>query len=202
MIRAFIVARPADYWLAEAAKKHMISRGWHAKIMLDAAEWDHPPELDILASYATKLGMYGNDCATGILDGIIGNSEPGDRVLKMDCDVWIDEEISDWFRHGEKAKCAMLTTRRMPLAWGGIWSADHDHVVEARGIVHAKCPCPESVLNLRSLNMTRGLEIHSTITVHEWENDGVRKGITTIPVIRKVGRVHSGKTLFGIDVGN
>ena len=202
MIRAFIVARPADYFLAEAAQAHMVNHGWHAKIMLDAAEWVYPPETAILASYVTRIGMYGNACATGILDGILENSEPDARVLKMDCDVWIDSEISEWFQHGEKAKCAMLTTRRKPLAWGGIWSADHGHVVEARGIIHEKCPCPESVLNLRALNMTRGLEIHPTITVHEWENDGIRKGITTIPVIRKVGRVHSGKTLFGIHIEN
>lgn len=198
MSRAFILSRKGDYWLAEKCRDRLNAQGWSAFIMIDPKEWDSAPEEALHASYSPGIkGMNGNKVALGILAGILAHSNHGDRVMKMDCDIWMSDEIAQWLAYGDAAKCFMLhRPGKRSLAWGGIWSANRDHVEQAIAFENEKCNCPESVLNVRALHKTRGILAHPSISITEWEIGMPRSGICTLPIVRTNPRVATGKALF------
>jgi|GWRWMinimDraft_5_1066013.scaffolds.fasta_scaffold05066_3 hypothetical protein len=201
MNRAFILCRPSDYSLAILCKERMTDLGWLAAIMIDPSEWDAVPENELHASYGTQgRGMFGRICALGISDGILSYSHPNDVVMKIDCDVRLSPEMSEWFKSGEKARCLKIN-RRTCIAWGGVWSATREHLVEAYKHISdsEECRCPESVLHIRGLNLTRGVELHETEMAQEWlpENNTEFAHVTTLPIARGIDRQGAGKALFG-----
>lgn len=198
MIRAFILARPHDYWMAEKCRDRLNKQGWEARIMIDPKEWEAAPESALHASYSPGIkGMNGNAVALGILAGIITHSNYGDRVMKLDCDVWLDDEQAAWMADGDAAKCYMLyRDGKRPLAWGGIWSATRDHVLQAIEYPQERCACPESVLNVRALHMTRGIVTHPTVSVTQWEPEMPKLEICTLGIVRSIPRRAHGTQLF------
>jgi len=197
MTRAFIVSRPTDIDLARACKARMKDLGWEASIMVDPREWESVPDDTISAKYSTLgRGMFGNACATGITDGIIENSQPGDVVMKMDCDIWISHEASDWFSSPTKARATRIMYRKN-IAWGGCWSATREHLQAARITADTigRCNCPESYLNLHALALTEPrLEYHGTLAT-QWEG-GERGFVATLPITRRRHRQTEGLALF------
>ena len=198
MKRAFILSRPVDIKIAYACQSRMRALGWDAQIMVDPSEWDELPEDVITANYATqKTGMYGNACATGILEGIIDHSQPGDIVMKMDCDVWLSSSASDWFSSPEKARMMTVIYERKIL-WGGAWSARHEHVVEALRLSkeQARCSCAESYLNLKALKESRGFDIHPTEMFQQWVEGAELSYAATLPIMKRRGRFEAGIAMF------
>ena len=112
MIRAFIHTCPRDYQLALACTARMRQLGWSASILADPREWEIFPTDALPANYSTLgRGMFGIDCALGIADGILAHSQPGDIVLKSDCDVWLSATVSAWLSLGERARVLRLNKR-------------------------------------------------------------------------------------------
>lgn len=198
MNRAFILAYPADYWMAVKCRDRLNQQGWAAYIMVDPKEWETVPEGTLHASYSPGVkGMDGNYVAHGILAGILSHSNYGDRVMKLDCDVWLDDEQAAWMAEGDAAKCYMLYREgKRPLAWGGIWSANRDHVLQAIQYQQDRCACPESVLNVRALHMTRGIVTHPTVSVTQWEPGMPKIGTCTLGIVRSTPRKPNGSQLF------
>ena len=198
MNRAFILARPHDYWMAEKCRNRLNKQGWDARVMIDPKEWETAPEGALHASYSPGIkGMNGNAVALGILAGIITHSSYGDRVMKLDCDVWLDDEQAAWMADGDAAKCYMLYRNgKRPLAWGGIWSANRDHVLQATEYPQERCACPESALNVRALHMTGRVVTHPTVSVTQWEPEMPKSGICTLGIVRSIPRRDHGTQLF------
>jgi hypothetical protein len=95
-------------------------------------------------------GMFGNQCAESIVQGILDYSNPGDRVAKFDCDIRLTEDASDWFMVGE----SKAFTQNGGV-WGGCWSSSREALEEAFDRLKSKdrCRCPESSLIARSLEI-------------------------------------------------
>lgn len=198
--RAFILCRPRDIDIARACRDHMAGRhGWRAHILIDPREWEAPPEDTLPAHYSTQnRGMFGNECAAAILDGILAHSHPGDRCIKMDCDVFLTTAASEWLATGPEARAYKITYRDV-MPWGGIWSADHAHIAEARQ--HAdtlkRCRCPESQLNLRCLRATgAGITLHPADQVTQWTPGEDPGTIATLPITRRTNRTTEALALF------
>ena len=198
MNRAFILSRQQDYWMALLCADRLNQHGWTAQVMIDPKEWASVPDGVLCASYSPGVkAMTGNAVAHGILAGILAHSKDGDRVMKLDCDIWLDDEQAAWLAYGDAAKCYMLyRDGKRPLAWGGIWAANRDHVLQAIEYPQEKCACPESVLNVRALHMTRGIVTHPSVSVTEWEIGMPRIGLCTLPISRANPRLYNGKALF------
>lgn len=199
MNRAFILARPGDFWLAEKCCDRLNTQGWVASIVIDEKEWKTPiPDGVIHHAYSPGIkGMNGNAVALAILNAIANNSENGDRVMKLDCDIWLDEPTAEWLKQTGSAKGFMLhRPNRRSLAWGGIWSADAEHLAMAIDYPHEKCSCPESVLNVRALHKTGIYETHPTTFVKEWLPDEEKIGICTLTISKSIPRRIHGTALF------
>lgn len=199
MKRAFILCRPSDMPIARACQAHMRALGWHADIMIDPREWSEMPSDTIPGYYGTQgRGMFGNACAAAILDGIIMHSHPGDVVIKMDCDVRISPEASEWLSQAGQAKAMQVEYWGKIQSWGGMWSATHEHAVEARAHADSlkRCQCAESYLNLKCLHQTSpGLEIRQEL-VAQWQPGEPRGFVATLPITRRADRVVEGLRIF------
>ena len=198
--RAFILSRPYDIDIARMCYIRMEKLGVSAHILVDPREWEEQPADTLPAFYSTKKrGMFGNDCASAILDGMIEHSVPGDRLIKMDCDTWLSQEATDWLTGDPRAR-AMKINYRQVMPWGGCWSATHEHLLAARA--HAdtlnRCSCPESALNLRCLNYTPpGLELHPTAIVEQWSPEHPSPSYAaTLPIARRRERYTEAAALF------
>lgn len=198
MNRAFILSSPSDFWMAEKCRDRLNKQGWTAFVMVDPKEWETVPDGALCANYSPGVkGMDGNAVALGILAGIITHSNYGDRVMKLDCDIWLDDEQVAWLAYGDAAKCYMLYREgKRPLAWGGLWAANRDHVLQAIEYPQDRCACPESVLNVRALHKTRGVVTHPSVSVTQWQPEMERKGICTLGIVRSIPRKPHGLALF------
>lgn len=198
MTRAFILSRPTDIEIARLCQQHMAAHGFEAQILIDSREWTDPPGDAVSARYSTMgKGMYGNDCASGILDGIINHSLPGDRIIKCDCDVWLSTEAAAWLSERGPAR-AMNVFHRRWMQWGGCWSADHEHVIKARAHADtlARCPCAESFLNLRCLHeQPPGCQAPEWAVVNQWST-GDRGFAATLPIHLRHQRYREACKLF------
>lgn len=196
-MRAFILCRPFDMPIARACQKRMKELGWIASVMVDPREWETLPDDVVCSNYSTLgHGMYGNDCAANIVSGILNHSNPGDIVMKMDCDVWLSDEANEWFTSAVKAK-GLRVTLRGNLAWGGAWSATYEHLLRAqdKAKTFKRCRCPESFANLKALALTEpGIEYHPT-KVTQWAG-GDRGVVSTLPIFRRQNRLTEGLALF------
>jgi hypothetical protein len=198
MTRSFILSRPTDIEIARICQQHMAGHGFEAHILIDPREWVDPPGDLLGARYSTMgKGMYGNDCASGILDGILHHSLPGDRVVKADCDVWLSTEAAEWLSERGPAR-AMNVFHRRWMQWGGCWAADHEHVLQARA--HAdtlpRCNCAESYLNLRCLHeRTPGCQAPEWAVVNQWSAGG-RGFAATLPIHLRHQREREACKLF------
>ena len=180
---AFIISRPSDFELAKRSQQQMKNHGWDAFILLDRSEWVTLPDGAIFGDYALPgAKQRGNYAAEGIVAAIIENSIGYDRVLKTDCDVFMTREISDWLACGDNAKCFRLDYGR-PIAWGGIWSAKREHLIEAQKQLLAmdKCTCAEAFLILRSLVKCGKVDVHKTEIVRQYKG-GEKNNIATLPL--------------------
>lgn len=196
---AFILSRPGDFWMAEKCRDRLNAQGWSAKILIDEKEWKTPiPEGAVHHDYSPGIkGMNGNAVALGILGGMLKYSTSGDRIMKLDCDIWLDTPTSEWLKLEGSAKGFMLYREgKRPLAWGGIWAADAEHVAKAIEYPNEKCSCPESVLNVRALHNTGIYETHSTTFVKEWLPDEEKTGICTLTIVKSIPRRLHGIELF------
>lgn len=202
MKRAFILSRPRDIEIAEACKTRMMSLGWTAVVMVDPTEWETPPEASVHAAYGTQnRGMFGNACASAIMAGMIAGSQPGDVVMKMDCDVWLSAEMADWLGNAEHKARAMRIHYRQLMPWGGVWVAKRETVIAANehAQTYARCRCPESGLNLKALAQTSGLELCPGIVVTQWVVGQDRGMAATLPICRRINRKTEGLALFTVD---
>jgi hypothetical protein len=184
MIHCYILSRPLDIDVAQLCAQHMASHGWQAHIVIDPREWQDPP-LDLLqANYSTMgAGMYGNDCASAILDTIILHSSPGSRVVKSDCDVWLSHAAAEWLAEPGPARAMNIHHRRW-MQWGGVWAADREHVIAGRehASTLARCECPESFLNLTCLHATDpGCQAPAQNIITQWTG-GERGYAATLPI--------------------
>jgi hypothetical protein len=199
MMKAFVVSSPRDYWQAENCVKMMTTYGWDAVTMVDPSEWEVIPEGAVCASYATtEMGQYGNRCAEGIVDGILAHSEGFDTVLKMDCDVVISPEFSEWLKTPESARCFRIE-KRNPTAWGGLWSAKRSHLLLARDFLPTmnRCKCAEAALILYALNKTGGLDIHESTRVIQFDEVNRDHGVLTLPLHTATPRDTIAKNMWG-----
>ena len=197
--RAFILARPRDIEIAEACKKRMTDLGWDAVIMVDPTEWETPPAGSVHAAYGTQnRGMFGNACASAIMAGMIAGSQPGDVVMKMDCDVWLSSEIAEWLGNASQKARALRIHYRQLMPWGGMWAATREAVIAANehAETFARCRCPESGLNLKALAQTSGLELYPDIVVTQWAEGQDRGAAATLPICRRTNRSSEGLALF------
>lgn len=141
--------------------------------------------------------MYGNDCASGILDGMIAHSQEGERLVKTDCDVWLSREAAAWLAAPGKARALNVYHHRWQQ-WGGLWSASREHVIATRQ--HAdtlpRCRCAESYLNLRCLHATPpGCEAPAEFTMNQW-TAGDKGFAATLPIRRRANRDKIALDLF------
>lgn len=215
-MRAFILSRPRDIAIAEACQARMVALGWNAVVMVDPAEWggsdecgvssdqcgdlrSGPPVGRVYAGYGTgNRGMFGNGCAEAIMEGICAGSEPGDVVAKMDCDVWLSDEVAAWMgAAGMKARAMRIDYRKVQT-WGGMWAVKRESLMAARE--HARtfqrCRCAESYLNLKAFAETGGIEIYPEMVVTQWEPGRERGLAATLPICRRTDRVAEGLALF------
>ncbi len=199
MIKCFILSRPADFGIALRCQGHMQTHGWHATILIDPREWQTLPDGVATAQYSTLgKGMYGNDCATGILDGILNHSLPGDRVVKTDCDVWLSPEAAHWIAQPGSARALNVLHRRRWQQWGGLWSASREHVANARrhSDTAPRCQCAESLLTLQSLHaVLPGCDVPQWATINQW-TAGDRGYAATLPIRRSIDRDFISTHLF------
>lgn len=188
IFRAFILARPTDFRMAEMCRSHLANFGWDARIVADRKEVEEPPPFGILGDYTTQFGMYGNDCAMGIMDALCANSKDGDVVMKTDCDVRISIEFSDWLKHAASYRCASYV-RKIATLWGGCWAAPQRAVVAAREAMKTldKCKCPETVLIRRGFRNTMGFDIDKKFLVKEW-TEGELSDVNTLPICKPHSR--------------
>ena len=197
MKTAIILCRPIDLPIAVACRQRMTDLGWAAKIMIDPSEWEALPADVVHGSYGTKgRGMFGNDCAMAILDGMIANSAGSEVVMKMDCDVWISEEASQWFQTRDNGR-AMKVHYHKTQVWGGCWSATRDQLLKARIAAESlqKCRCAESYLNLMALHYSGDLTTRNEL-VTQWTAGQDRGLVATLPITRRENRTEEGLALF------
>jgi len=195
MKKAFILSRPSDFCIAQDCQNRMISLGWNARIVIDPREWQTAPESCLHAPYGAGNGMFGNRCALAIVDCILTNSTHGDVVMKMDCDIWLSQEASEWFSIPTKAKALRVHYGKLQT-WGGCWSSTREQLIEAREIAETfeKCNCAESFLNLKAFCMTKSkLEVGEI--VNQWTS-GERGFAATLPISKTQDRKHLAMQLF------
>jgi hypothetical protein len=199
--RAFILSRVNDWEIALKCADRLQAQGWIARIMCDPIDWDVMPTESLPASYSTQgRGMFGIPCALGVIDGILQHSLPGDVVFKTDCDVWLSDACSSWFGAPDMAR-ALRLNKRNKEPWGGAWSANRNHVEQARSVlaVTPPCKCPDSVLYLQSLHRSgKGLEIHPEWMADEWESAFPNRGehCRTLPIARIIDRYAEAGRMF------
>lgn len=184
MTRCFILSSPKDYAVAQLCEAHMRSHGWQTHILIDPREWSVIPQSAVSEHYSTlSKGMYGNACAEAILDAMIQHSQPGERLVKTDCDVWLSESAAQWLITGNQARAFNIYTRRWQQ-WGGVWSAAREHVISARQRAAAlpRCECAESYLNLRCLHECEpGCEAPAEAFIRQWQG-GDKGSASTLPL--------------------
>lgn len=166
--RALILSRPEDYGMAVLCHNALAAQGWVPSIMLDRAEWAVMPSGAIHAPYSTQgRGMFGVQCATAILRGILDNSQPGDVAAKFDCDIRLTDAASDWMKAAKyRGRCFMLGYR----AWGGCWAAPRAQVSAALDDLthYPPCSCPESGLIVNAMRDVGGMEAHTELFADKW----------------------------------
>ncbi len=197
-VRCFILSSRHDYEVASLCQAHMQQHGWTVQIMIDSREWEVMPQGAVSAHYSTLgRGMYGNDCASGILDGMIQHSQDGERLVKTDCDVWLSGEAAKWLTHPGKAR-AMNVYHRRWQQWGGLWSAGREQVISAREHADSltRCRCAESHLNLLCLHATsQGCEAPASAVIGQW-SEGERGYAAMLPIHRRGERSQKAEDLF------
>ena len=197
---AFILSRPRDYTIATACRERMHQLGWTAHILIDPTEWETPPPEALPAPYGTQnRGMFGNDCALAIMDGILNHSRPGEIVMKMDCDIWLSPEAAEWFANATHKARAMKIHYRQLMPWGGMWSTTREHLQAARAhsTTYARCRCPESGLNLKALHQTEpSLELMPHAIVQQWTPGEEKNLAATLPITRRYNRTTEALALF------
>jgi len=199
MRRAFILARPRDYRMAAACADHLAATGWRAVIVVDPSEWETCPPGTVQAPYAPEGRMVGNACHEAILSAMIENSEPGDVLLKTDCDTRIEPSASAWLSGAETSARTIMFGG---LMWGGLWAAPMSQVARVSAAAPAipRCRCPESHLAICGLRRYGGIETHPELAVAAWSPSRpwpAAAGAVTLP--RKCpapGRAECGRLLF------
>lgn len=185
--------------IARMCQERMESLGWIAHVMVDPTEWESIPDDVVIGHYSTNgLGMYGNQCAKAIMDGMIANSEGDEVIMKMDCDVWISREAGEWLSGHGQAKAMRITHKGKSQAWGGMWSATRQHVISARKIADTmeRCQCPESWLNIRALYLSAPSIRVKSQHVTQWY-DGIDRGyVATLPINLRHDRINPASRLF------
>jgi len=199
MTRAFILARESDMPVARACQARMRSLGWQADIMIDPTEWTTPPDDVVYGYYSTHgRGIYGNSCAKAIMDGMLANSQAGEVLMKMDCDIWLSRECADWLAEAGQAKSMRIMYNGKTQAWGGIWSATREHVEAARIAADTidRCNCAEAWLNMRALYLVPPSIKVKAYHVTQWQDGDERGYCATLPINLRHDRVTEGLKLF------
>jgi hypothetical protein len=200
--KAFILTNQRDIYLAKVCLRHFLDRGWDSYLLIDPTEWSGVslPERSVPAGYSTNgRGMFGIPCALGISDGILRYSNPGDVVLKTDCDVWISQLLSEWFSKTTNARALKMHRKKTLQPWGGCWAATYENLQQARKYIANmdSCPCPESMLHLLGFSKSHGLNLHSMW--YAWENGGsemVSEHLVTLPIAKSINRLHDGLSMY------
>lgn len=197
IMTAFILSTEADLPIAIACRKRMTALGWTAKIMIDPSQWETLPTDVVHANYATpERRMTGNDCAMGILDGLIANSTGSELIMRMDCDVRISAEASAWFQTTDNGRAMKIDHHKVQV-WGGCWSATRQQIIAARVAAETikKCRCAESYLNLMALHYSGGLQTRDEL-VAQWKPGQSRGIAATLPIANYQNRAADGLALF------
>jgi len=197
---AIILSTEHDFPIANACRARMIDLGWSAKIMIDPSQWETLPNDVLHANYATpERRMTGNDCAMGILDGLIANSTRNELIMRMDCDVWLSNEASEWFQSKDNGRAMKIDHHKVQV-WGGCWSATRSQIVKARVAAESlkKCRCAESYLNLMALHYSGGLTTRDEL-VTQWQIGQERGLAATLPIAKNINRIEQAFALFDTD---
>ena len=177
----------------------MRSLGWKAHVMIDPTEWETLPDDVVIGHYSTHgRGMYGNQCAKAIMDGMIANSEGDEVIMKMDCDVWLSKDASEWLSARGQAKAMRIMHKGRSQAWGGMWSATRHHVIDAREAADTieRCNCAESWLNMRALYLVAPSIHVKSDHVTQWQ-EGMDKGYAaTLTINLRHDRMTPASILF------
>lgn len=194
---AFILSRETDLPIAIACRKRMIELGWSAKIMIDPNQWETLPADVVHANYGTpERRMVGNNCAIAILDGLINNTTGDELIMRMDCDVWLSDEASAWFKTSDNGRAMKIDHHKVQV-WGGCWSARRSQIIEARFAAESlqKCRCAESYLNLMALHYSGGLQTRDEL-VAQWKPGQPRGLAATLLIANNKNRISEGLALF------
>lgn len=194
---AFILSRESDLPIAIECVKRMTTLGWTAKIMIDPKQWETLPADVVHATYGTpERRMAGNDCAMGILDGLIDNTAGDELIMRMDCDVWLSEKASEWFMTADNGRAMKIDHHKVQV-WGGCWSATRQQIIAARVAAESlkKCRCAESYLNLMALHYSGGLQTRYEL-VAQWKPGQSRGIAATLPIANYQNRLADGIALF------
>jgi hypothetical protein len=194
---AFILSRETDLPIAIACRKRMIELGWSAKIMIDPNQWETLPGDVVHANYGTpERRMAGNNCAIAILDGLINNATGDELIMRMDCDVWLSDEASAWFKTLDNGRAMKIDHHKVQV-WGGCWSARRSQIIEARFAAESlqKCRCAESYLNLMALHYSGGLQTRDEL-VAQWKPGQPRGLAATLLIANNKNRISEGLALF------
>ena len=197
---AIILSTEHDFPIANACRARMIDLGWSAKIMIDPSQWETLPADVVHANYATpERRMTGNDCAIGILDGLIANSTGDELIMRIDCDVWLSHEASSWFETTDNGRAMKIDHHKVQV-WGGCWSARRSQIIRARIAAEslAKCRCAESYLNLMALHHSGGLKTRDEL-VTQWQIGQKRGLAATLPIAKNINRIEQAFALFDTD---
>jgi hypothetical protein len=194
---AFILSREMDLPIAIACQSRMVGLGWNAKIMIDPKQWETLPANVVHSNYGNaERRMTGNNCAMAILDGLIANTADDELIMRMDCDVWLSDEASEWFQSKDNGRAMKIDHHKVQV-WGGCWSARRNQIIQARiaaELLH-KCRCAESYLNLMALHNSGGLKTRNEI-VAQWQIGRDRGLAATLPIAKNNNRVAEGLALF------
>lgn len=197
---AIILSTEHDFPIANACRARMINLGWTAKIMIDPSQWETLPNDVLHANYATpERRMTGNDCAIGILDGLIANSTGDELIMRIDCDVWLSHEASSWFQTTDNGRAMKIDHHKLQV-WGGCWSAKRSQIIRARIAADSlpKCRCAESYLNLMALHHSGDLTTRDEL-VTQWKIGEDRGLAATLPIAKNINRIEQAFALFDTD---